>query len=194
MAGVENIMQITSIDENNNLFKVQELVPKHLVEKVLATPWHELAWDRQEGQETWARRRIRNEEIPWQQEWDIYLANMFPTIEKLVGRKLKSYIGTGWWLDEPGFTCALHTDGDMPGSLQMTWIADIPELGTCFYNYKDPGAIRYHFLTKPNSGYIMLNNPDPTGYRQLQWHAMLTPVPAGTYRLSSYTWITPYND
>jgi hypothetical protein len=194
MAGVENIMQITSIDENNNLFKVESLLPDHLVEKVLATPWLDLEWDRQQGQETWTRRRIRNEAIPWQQEWDIYLSNAMPKIEQLVGRKLKSYIGTGWWLDEPGFTCAMHTDGDMPGALQMTWIAAQPELGTCFYNYKDPDAVRYQFLARPNSGYIMLNNIDASGYRQLQWHAMLTPVPANTYRLSSYTWITPYHD
>jgi hypothetical protein len=164
-------MQIIPVDEYKNLFKISNVFPYHIVEKVLFTPWMALSWQRQQGQETWLRRRINDTEE--------------------VGRDIGEYIGTGWWLDEPGFTCAMHTDGEMPGSLHMTWIAAVPELGTAFYNYKDENSLRHQFLVQANTGYIMINVPDESGTRHLQWHAMTTPVPAGTYRLSSYTWLQP---
>jgi hypothetical protein len=43
----------------------------------------------------------------------------------------------------------------------------------------------------PNTGYIMINQPDETGYRKLLWHAMLTEVPEDSFRLTSYSWMTP---
>jgi hypothetical protein len=82
----------------------------------------------------------------------------------------------------------MHTDGEMPGAMQMTWIGN--ELGTAFYHYKDHASLRHQFAVEPNAGYLMINNPDPTGYRKLQWHGMLTPVPADSFRVSSYSWLT----
>lgn len=191
MARVGNIMQITQIDEYKNLFKISNVFPYHIVEKVLFTPWMELAWQRQQGQETWRRRRINDSEIPWRKEWDSHLQSIWSDIAQAVGRDIGDYIGTGWWVDEPEFSCPMHTDGEMPGSLHMTWIAAVPELGTAFYNYKDENSLRHHFMAEANTGYIMINVPDAAGTRHLQWHAMLTPVPAETYRLSSYTWLHP---
>ena len=46
-------------------------------------------------------------------------------------------------------------------------------------------------IVEANAGYIMINKPDDQGYRKLLWHAMLTPVPTDTFRLTSYTWIIP---
>jgi hypothetical protein len=191
MAGAGVPMQIIPVDEYNNLFRVTDVFPRHIVEKVLFTPWMALSWQRQPGQETWRRRRINDGEITWQHEWDQHLQSIWPDIAQGVGRDIGSYSGTGWWVDEPEFTCALHTDGEMPGSLHMTWIADIPTLGTAFYHYKDEKSLRHQFLAQANTGYLMINVPDESGSRHLQWHAMLTPVPAGTYRLSSYTWLNP---
>jgi hypothetical protein len=184
-------MKIEPVDSENNLFAVRDVFPEHIVEKVLSTPWLDLSWRKQEGQESWLRRRINDGDIPWATEWDNHLRSIWTEIAQGVGCDVGDYCGTGWWLDEPGFNCAMHTDGELPGSLHMTWIADSPELGTCFYQYKDPQYVRHHFRAAVNSGYIMINKLDANGARRLQWHAMLNTVPHGTFRLSSYTWLNP---
>ena len=178
-------MQIISIDNENNLFKVEDLLTQDLVEQVLATDWLNIPWQRQEGQENWARRRLENSALPWADQWDQQLSQVWNDIAKAVGVELQPYYGTGFWLDEPGFTCGIHTDGEMPGSLHMTWIGP----GTAFYWHKDSSTLRYQVASSPNSGYIMINCADETGYRKLLWHAMLTPVE--NFRITSYTWITP---
>ena len=178
-------MQVTSVDSENNLFRVENVFSQTLVEQVLLTDWLNLAWDRQEGQENWARRRIRNSEISWLADWDNELAQHWNSIEAHLGIKIAPYFGTAFWVDEPGFTCAMHTDGELPGSLHMPWIGP----GTTFYWYKDPASLRYQVPAEANAGYIMINKPDNTGYRKLLWHAMLTPVE--NFRVTSYTWLTP---
>jgi hypothetical protein len=190
MARAGDAMQITAVDNENNLFWVRDIVPVDLVDQILRTPWMSLAWIKQEGQESWRRRRINDTVLPWIGYWNQYCQQLWPSISEAIGMKLHNYQGTAWWLDEPGFTCGLHTDGEMPGAMQLTWIGAIPELGTAFYNYKDPAALRYQFPMQANAGYVMINNADHTGTRRLQWHGMLTPVPANTFRLTSYTWMT----
>jgi hypothetical protein len=178
-------MQVTAVDSENNLFRVKDVFSQTLVEQVLSTDWLNLAWDRQEGQENWARRRIHNSEISWLADWDKELAQHWDSIEAQLGIKIAPYFGTAFWVDEPGFTCAMHTDGELPGSLHMPWIGP----GTAFYWYKDPASLRYQVPAEANAGYIMINKPDNTGYRKLLWHAMLTPVE--NFRVTSYTLLTP---
>jgi hypothetical protein len=76
----------------------------------------------------------------------------------------------------------------MPGAIQITWTGH--NLGTAFYHYNNPAALRYQVEAVPNAGYLIINNADSTGYRKLQWHGMLTPVPANSLRVSSYSWLT----
>lgn len=183
-------MLITAVDHYCDLFVIQDVVPESLVKKILTTPWLDLPWQRQEGQESWTRRRIDNQSLPWIAEWDQWFEQHMPMIERSIGRKLRGYQGTAWWLDEPGFTCAMHTDGEMPGAMQLTWMGNHPDLGTAFYHYKNPDTLRYQFPMQPNSGYIMINSLDSSGSRHLQWHAMLTPVPENSFRLCSYSWLS----
>lgn len=183
-------MQITSVDHYCDLFVIQDVVPESLVKKIITTPWLDLPWQRQEGQESWTRRRIDNQSLHWIAEWDQWFEQHMPMIEQGIGRKLRGYQGTAWWLDEPGFTCAMHTDGEMPGAMQLTWIGNHPDLGTAFYHYKNPDTLRYQFPMQPNAGYIMINSLDSSGSRHLQWHAMLTPVPENSFRLCSYSWLS----
>lgn len=190
MARAGDAMQITAIDDENNLFWVRDIMPANLVDQILHTPWQNLAWTKQQGQESWPRRRITDTELPWIDSWNLHCERLWPEIADALGTKLHNYQGTAWWLDEPGFTCSLHTDGEMPGAMQLTWVGDSPALGTAFYNYKTPESLRYQFPMQANSGYIIINNLDHTLTRKLQWHGMLTPVPANTFRLTSYTWIT----
>ena len=187
MAGAGILMQITAVDSEHNLFCVQDVFSSELVEQVLATPWLELAWTRQEGQENWPRRRIKDSAISWLPQWDQELGQYWTKIEQELDIKLAPYYGTAFWLDEPGFTCSMHTDGELPGSLHMPWIGT----GTSFYWHKDPATLRYQVPMLPNSGYIMINQADSTGFRKLIWHGMLSPVPKNTFRLTSYTWLTP---
>jgi hypothetical protein len=178
-------MQITAVDSDNNLFCVQQVMPDHLVQKVLTMPWLDLPWHRQEGQSLWPRRRIHDAAIPWLDEWNQACSAAWGEIMDFTGSKL-NYCGTAFWVDEPGFACSMHTDGEMPGSMQLNWIGT-RELGTCFYWYKNPASLRYQTPFEPNSGYIMINQADESGYRPLMWHAMLNPVPANSFRLTSYS-------
>ena len=182
-------MHIVPVDDQNNLYTIEDIFPPHIVTQVLNTNWIDMPWQRQEGQELWSRRRIDNSALPWMNEYEAHLESVWHEIAQSIGRKIKNYQGTAWWLDEPGFTCALHTDGEMPGSMQINWFGE-SETGTTFYHHKDSTAVRYQMPMKLNSGYIMINTPDATGYRKLQWHGMLTPVHAYALRLTSYSWIT----
>jgi len=183
-------MQVTAVDKYHDLFLIENVFPENIVQKVMATDWLSLPWQKQEGQELWPRRKINNDSLPWMSEWHQYLEQHIDQIEHSLGRKLQGYQGTAWWVDEPGFTCAMHTDGEMPGSMQLTWIGADAQLGTSFYHYKNPDSLRYQFAMQPNSGYIMINTPDSRGARHLQWHAMLMPVPADSFRLCSYSWLS----
>ena len=185
MARIESSMQITTVDQENNLFRIVDVVPNNIVELVKTTDWLSLKWRRQEGQENWLRRRIDESDIPWIEQWHEHFRSIWKDIEVQLGIPLCDYIGTAFWIDEPGFACSLHTDGELPGSLHLTWQGP----GTTFYWYKDPETVRYQVPSQPNAGYIMINKPDDTGYRKLLWHAMLTPVE--NFRVTSYTWITP---
>jgi hypothetical protein len=179
-------MQITAVDSENNLFLIEHVLPTDFVEQILTTDWLNLPWIKQQGQESWPRRRIDETAIPWIGQWHSYLEQHWGTIAQQTNTAIEGYMGTAFWLDEPGFTCNLHTDGMMPGSMQIVWQGT----GTTFYWYKDPDCVRYQMPNTANTGYIMLHTNNQQ-YQKLVWHGMLTPVPKHTFRLTSYTWITP---
>lgn len=180
-------MQITAVDKENNLFRVNRVFSDLLVDKILATDWGSLPWQRQEGQEAWKRKRIDHNFITWIDQWHNEMQQQWSSIEAAIGVAIQPYGGTAFWIDEPGFECPIHTDGEMPGSLHLTWFGS----GTSFYWYKDTTSLRYQVPSQPNSGYIMINRSDSTGYRPLLWHGMLDTVPENSLRITSYTWITP---
>jgi hypothetical protein len=180
-------MQITAVDNEHNLFRIADVFPQHIVDLVANQDWLELDWARQEGQEHWLRRRINSTTIPWISQWDSHLQSIWPDIQDQLGIEIKGYSGTAFWIDEPGFRCDLHTDGEMPGTLHLTWRGT----GTAFYWYKNSQTLRYQVPSAVNAGYIMINQPDSVPYRRLLWHAMLDTVPENTYRLTTYTWIIP---
>ena len=186
MARIGAPMQITPVDSDFNLFRVEDVFSQDLVQQVLATDWANLPWHRQEGQESWPRRKIDNSALCWIQDWDSECSCLWPKIGTATGTTMGQYTGTAFWLDEPGFTCRMHTDGELPGSMQLTWIG-AENLGTTFYWYKNPSSLRYQTPFEPNSGYIMINQANDQGYRRLMWHAMLNAVPANTFRITSYS-------
>lgn len=183
-------MRITAVDEYRDLFSVSDIVSEDLKQKILSTPWTDLDYTAQPAQENWPRRLIIKDQLPWLNQWTDELTQAWSQLESDIGVKLEPYTDTAFWIDEPGFTCTIHTDGEMPGSLHLSWIGE-SGLGTTFYHSKNPKHVRHRHEFCPNSGYIMINQANDVGYRHLQWHGMLEPVPADSFRLTSYTWLIP---
>jgi hypothetical protein len=180
-------MQITPVDDQHNLFQVTDAVSSELAQLVLATDWTSLPWIKQQGQENWPRRRIVNSAIPWIDKWHQEMSNSWEYIQQQLNIELVPYVETVFWLDEPGFVCSMHTDGEMPGSLHLNWTGP----ATCFYWHNRSDTFRYRAPAVSNSGYLMINQADANGYRKLLWHNMPTPVPEKTFRLTSYNWLQP---
>jgi len=184
-------MQITPVDQDNNLFEIVDLVPQSLVDQITQTPWLSLHYKLEEGNRN-LRRRVWNEQLPWINEWHDCIVQAWDTIEKQSSCEHLICINsdsTAFWIDMPTYTCPVHTDGELPGAIQMYWVGSNLDIGTTWYHYKDSTTIRHSFEFKPNTGYIMINQLETNGYRKLQWHGMLTPVPDNSYRVSSYSWL-----
>jgi len=185
-------MQITPVDQDHNLFAITDLIPQFLVDKITQTPWVSLKYQLEEGNRN-LRRRIFNDQLHWINEWHDYIIQAWTVIEKETNcahLECQNTDSTGFWIDMPSYTCPMHTDGELPGAIQMYWIGPSEDIGTTWYHYKDPNSIRHSFKFKPNTGYIMINQPGSDGYRKLQWHGMLMPVPDNSFRVSSYSWLT----
>lgn len=166
------------------LWQVENLLEQEQVDQILSTDWLSLAWTTSAGQESWQRRQIQWNE-PRVQELSRLINDQLPAINQAAGTEFVQ-AGGQFWVDQPGFTVGLHTDGHLPNSLQMYWIAPSDDYGTGFYNYKTPDSLLYQFASRPNTGYLMLNHPDADGSQPLQWHGMFRPVPEGHIRVTSY--------
>lgn len=173
---------ITCIDDR--LWHVQDFVTGAELDDIIQQPWLELKWIKQENQIDWPRRRILPDNPNIARVTD-YIRKRLPEINQALQTNFSSCDGH-WWVDMPGFTCSMHTDGHLPNSMQLFWVAPDETFGTGFYYYKNTRSLRYQFLSRPNSGYIMLNHSDEDGSQPLQWHGMFNPVPSNKYRLSSY--------
>ena len=174
----------TTVDDRGRLWSVEDLLPTDELADIMSTPWMNLAWSPSGGQETWARRQVDWDDATAQRLGG-YINAQLPEINRALGTDFTRCVGH-FWIDQPGFTVALHTDGHVPNSMQLYWTVPGPDWGTGFYHFKDPKQLLYQFRSTPNSGYIMLNHLAPDGHQPLQWHAMLNPVPEGTIRVSSY--------
>ena len=183
-------MQITAVDQDHNLFAIIDLVPQSLVDKILETDWLSLEHTLTEGNRL-LRRQVQNNQLPWIDEWHDCMRQSWQSIVEQTTCNHLNYADTGFWIDMPTYTCPIHTDGELPGSIQMYWIGADTNIGTTWYHHKNQlDHTRHVFKFIPNTGYIMINQPEPNGYRKLQWHGMLTPVPDNSFRVSSYSWLT----
>jgi len=188
-------MKITPLDDANRLFAISEIFSEELVAELLALDWPNLPWHDSEGQEMWLRRSIITDFEPAIIKANAVIAELHSYIEHVCQVEFKYSTNQGstvWWYDEPGFDVPIHTDGELPATMQIFWTAPSTTLGTCFYNTKRQHDLKKAFDFVPNTGYIMLNGPNPDGSQPLQWHGMLNKVPPGTFRLTSYTTFGPY--
>lgn len=185
-------MIIDSIDSERRLFAVRDIIPDDLVARVANLDWLNLPYGQQPGQETWARRLV-DSSTGVLKEVNDYFVSIIDQIGEGCGVEFK-YPSTGWWVDLPGFTVNVHTDGHLPCSMQLFWIMPTEQHGTTFYNSKVPNDVRFAPKGIPNTGYIMLNKPNNDGSQPLHWHGMLTPVPNGYIRVCSYTTFGTYEN
>jgi hypothetical protein len=176
--------RFTPVDDRGRLWAVEDLLPEDQAQELIHTDWASLAWSPSGGQESWPRRQVDWDD-PTAQRLGSYISAQLPQINRALGTAFQQS-GGHFWIDQPGFTVPLHTDGHVPNSMQMYWTMPGAEWGTGFYYYKNSAALMYQTVSQPNSGYIMLNHLAPDGSQPLLWHAMLNPVPEGTIRVSSY--------
>jgi hypothetical protein len=166
----------------DRLWQVKNLLPYKQAEEILDTDWLSLAWGPAPGL---GPRKLVNWDDPTVQRYASYINSCLPEINQALGTEF-TMPGGHFWIDLPGFTVPLHTDGHLPTAMQLYWTVPGPTYGTGFYRYKRTDSLLYQFQSVPTSGYIMLNHPAEDGSQPLQWHAMLNPVPRGTIRVSSY--------
>ena len=189
-------MLLTAVDNDYNLFEVSDVVSPTLLEQILSTDWLNIPYEQKNPratEHTPTRRFISLQHLPWQQQWHQELTESCKLASELAGVHLGYYSNAVFWLDEPGFGMSCHTDGELSGTMQLYWIGSA-DTGTTFYQHKNQKQIRKKFEFIDNTGYIMKNQADSTGYRLLQWHAVPVPVPANTFRLSSYIWLVGANN
>jgi hypothetical protein len=185
-------MKITAVDSTRRIFQIDNILPANLVDKINSIDWENVEWTRQPYQETWPRRLLTPAH-PVVTEVNTFINTTITEIGDACGVVL-NYASTSWWLDEPGFTVNIHTDGHLPASMQLFWITPSEYHATVFYNSKNSADIRFAPKSIPNTGYIMLNLPNTDGSQPLHWHGMLNSVPAGTVRLCSYTTFGAYEN
>jgi hypothetical protein len=166
------------------LWQVSALLPADQAAEIVRTDWRTVATESSGGQESWSRRQVTWSD-PTALRYSGYINECLPRINQALGTEFERMSGH-FWIDQPGFTCDMHTDGHLATAMQLYWCVPGPDWGTGFYHFKDPKQLLYQFASRPNSGYIMLNHANPDGSQPLQWHAMFNPVPSGTVRVSSY--------
>ena len=176
--------EFKAVDDRGRLWQVQDLLPAEQAQEIQATEWSQLTTVPSPQQESWARRQVCWND-PTVQRYSGYINACLPEINRALGTQFQR-AGGHFWIDLPGFICSLHTDGHLPTAMQLYWTMSQEDLGTGFYYHKNTTYLLYQFLSRPNTGYIMLNHLEPNGSQPLLWHAMLNPVPEGTIRVSSY--------
>lgn len=172
-------MNIQSLDSEHRLWSVSDLLTAEQVAHILSLDWLNLV-----ANPHYLRHRL-SVEVDQLDHIDRWFLDLLPDINRALNTQFTRIYGQ-WWLDLAGFHCPLHTDGHLPNSIQMYWAAPGEQYGTGFYHYKDERSLKHQFLSRVNTGYIMLNHANADGSQPLQWHAMLNPVPQGAWRLSSY--------
>ncbi len=185
-------MIITQVDHIPDLYKIENILPEQLIEKINAENFWAYEWEEQEMQSGWKRRKLALGESSPLAEVDVYLNEALTQIENAVNIVFEhKFCWSSFWFDYEGFTCSIHEDGEERNytphiAMQIYLLKSHENLGTVFYNSRNANDVRYVFPYKINTGYLMLNRPG-------QWHGMTNTVPADCPRLSSYTYFGNFN-
>jgi hypothetical protein len=175
------------------LYTVDSVFPEHLLSQINSIDWSarparrlDIGWG--------LRRQIDHQTDRDQTVNDYCFTELKTAIEQACGVRFVSppaQQGFQYWLDLPGFRPAVHTDGDLPSAVQIyLQPADRTDLGTAFYHTVQADSEIHRFDSRPNSGYVMLNQPEQN--RPALWHDMTQAVPEGVLRLCLYVTLGHY--
>lgn len=178
-------MNLQPLDPERRLWQVDEFLPEELAEQFYRADWLSAnSTQSVEQPDLWPRSQIEWND-PLAQSLGQIINSQLPEINRQLNTNF-TRSGGHFWIDHPGFQCPIHTDGHLANSMQLYWIVPNEDYGTSFYYYRDLNTLKYQFLSRPNTGYIMLNHLNEDGSQPLQWHAMTRRVPPNTIRISSY--------
>jgi len=182
-------MQITAIDQY--LYQITDVLPANLLANLTATDWHHWPYPTDVVEEG-NRKSLTVTGIL--EQVNQHIINITPFIQQQVGITFGNpphIDNTVWWLDSEKFNSGKHSDINAPATMQLYWHG-ATDLGTVFLE-EDKVTVKKHFVFEPNTGYLSLNQPTNPGIKTtINLHHMPTPVPAGQYRVSSYTVFTDY--
>ena len=181
-------MQLEPVDHNLNLFKAQHCYSQDVINQILTTAWLELPWSPQPGQEHWPRRRILLKDIVWRHQWLYESTLLMIQLGERLQRQMQPYCleDSVFWVDMPGFTVDCHTDGMLPGAMQVAWHGHSSH-GTV-WRHDRGGAVRWQPDFVCNHGYVMVKTTDEFHESGL-WHEMSVPVAQNEFRVTSYTFL-----
>lgn len=172
-------MKVTAVDNQNNLFYVEDFYPQHLIDLAAKENFLTHDYDPVLVQGQYTRRNIKYSTIV--EKFEKATTKGITELGKIINQKLK-HTGSAIWIDLENYYMDKHIDGvnHVHAGMQI-YIKHAPSnLGTCFYNQDD--SVRFQIPYQVNCGYFMINNTN-------QVHAMPTPVPKDCYRASVYSWI-----
>ena len=171
-------MQIKAIDNRNDLFHVDQILPNHLIESMDRESLENIPQTKQEWQESWNRKRLLVTPNSTIEKIAEYYNSNKNFIGEAIGLNI-TQIDTRFWLDYDGFSCDRHLDNEGVDFVMQIFLSDAPsDLGTVFY---DNDQVRKAFDFTKNTGYIMFNNKNQT-------HGMEQKVPSDVQRLTSYSY------
>ena len=177
-------MQLIPIDDSRRIWQVKDFFSSAEHQCLESYDWLNLPWSRGPSQESWKRRLLDFNHPDIKHISQVGISKL-PEINDMLGTSFRD-MGVNWWIDEPGFSVCIHTDGEIPCAMQIYHHVPGDQWGTCFYNFKSESHVRHQFLSTPNTGYLVLNHRNIDGSQPLHWHGMMNPVPENTWRLSSY--------
>lgn len=184
-------MIITAVDDQQDLFLIEDILPIELINQIQQEQFWEYPWEKQEMQLDWARRKLISNGTLLE-KIDIEYNRLLDQIAQATNIEFTNkFCWSAFWLDYKGYTCDIHEDGAERNysplmAMQIYLTESDDELGTVWYKDSQGTTIRYQFPYKINTGYLMLNRPG-------QWHGMLNQVPKDHLRLSSYTYFGQFN-
>lgn len=190
------MIKITPVDPARYLWTIEDAFSAELLQEIRNTVWTDLSYRRLEIGFN-RRRLIDTKEITFHLEITRLVQDKWmPYIEQQCGVKFQQntdLYDTSWWLDEPGFQPAIHTDGDKPSAIQIYLLPwDRHDLGTTFFHDQEKKHVLHRFSSISNTGYLMFNTHLCQGERKLLWHDMERPVPESIMRLCFYVSLPSY--
>ena len=186
-------MKITAVDDQRNLFLVEEALPQDLLESIKKEEFHNYPWAAQEMQLNFSRRQLLVDDTGVLADVAAAYNDCLTDIEHHLNIAFhEPRCWSSFWLDYAGFRCPVHLDGEergyRPRLAMQLYLSEDPDakLGTVFYHDAQGKHTRYSFPYRTNTGYIMINGPT-------QWHGMLNHIPSQHWRMSSYTYFMNFD-